>query len=152
MPDQSDQTGIVVSILGFYLSLVSLLGSFFYVHLANWFDDIKRTEQKWDLAKDRAESYTQQVECYAESRTQRSPTPLIGFGLLTGFMLVLSAAAVLLHNRLPDGSNIGWYLYGPGGLFLVAFVVVSAVYLRQGRKKAKRVNEEATARLWPDAS
>jgi len=38
-----------LTVLGIFLTLISLLGTFFYIHLSSWFRDIIALKSKWEL-------------------------------------------------------------------------------------------------------
>ncbi len=126
-----DQSGTAISLLGFYLSLVSLLGSFFYVHLATWFRQIATTRQKWQRYKNGIQR-DKQIECYLEAYDEKSWQPAIAFVLLTVFMIVLGSFAEQLRPLAQTPAGIATYLYWPAYIFFVMYVAVSLFYLVEG--------------------
>jgi len=117
-----DQTGNVISILGFYLSLVSLLGSLFIFTWEIGVKQIQITQQKWNRYKneeDSSENRGKKIECYLESFDEKNLLTLISFLLLTIFMVLLGEFALHLKFFLPEGNNVGYYLYQPGYIFFL---------------------------------
>jgi hypothetical protein len=142
----NDQTGTVVSVLGFYLSLISLLASLFFIQLGNWWREVAKTEQKWSMYRRSPAERDKQIECYLEASDQKGPAPRVGFGLLTTFILILAAFAGGLAGQLAQ-NRIFVALYIPGGLFIAIYLIASISYLAIGHKTASRVADEARKAL-----
>jgi hypothetical protein len=138
--------GTVLSIVGFYLSLISLLGSLFFIHLGNWYKDINTTEQKWRRYKT-LNSSDKHIEAYLEAFDEKNPQAWIGFLLLSSFMLVLGIFAEMLKRYLPQGEVISSYLYLPIYLFFILFLIASMVYLVRGYRKVNRLFSEIDQKL-----
>jgi hypothetical protein len=126
--------GTILSIVGFYLSLISILGSLFFVHLGNWFKDISTTEQKWKRYK-YMKQLDKDIECYLEAYDEKSPIPGVGFLLLTAFMVTLGLFALQLRASITSGDALANYLYLPMLLFFGAYAIGSLVYLVLGYRK-----------------
>jgi hypothetical protein len=146
MPDQSAN---VIAILGLYLALISILGSLFYIHLGGWFRQILLTEMKWTQFKNQKDDRGRQIECYLESFDEKGATPAVGFALLSIFMLVLGGFTLGLINMLPQGSELGYFLYAPGIAFFVLYCSVSAIYLVVGYRKVIRLFSDIQQVLSP---
>jgi hypothetical protein len=138
--------GTVLSIVGFYLALISLLGSLFFIHLGNWYKDITTTEQKWKRYKNLNNS-DKYVEAYLEAYDEKNPQAWVGFTLLTVFMLILGVFAELLKRFMPAGEALSSYLYLPIYLFFVMYVTVSLIYLLRGYSKVNRLFSEIDQKL-----
>ena len=141
-----DQTGTVISILGFYLSLISILGSLFFIHLGTWFKQISTTQQKWKQFKNSTDR-GKHIECYLEVYDEKSLQPAFGFILLTIFMVILGVFAEQLKPLLPTHNTLGRYLYWPGYLFFGLYIIVSLVYLIYGRIRVSRLYTEINKKL-----
>jgi hypothetical protein len=132
------QFGTVLSIIGFYLSLISLLGSLFFIHLGNWYKDISTTEQKWTRYK-LLDTRDKHIECYLEAFDEKSPVPLVGFVLLTAFMVVLGVFALNLRALITGAGSLESYLYVPMFLFFALYFVGSMIFLVLGYRKVSRL-------------
>jgi len=72
-PDSTE----ALSVIGFFLTLVSLLGSFFYIHLSDWLREVVALEAKWDVNKIGTDRDDAQIECRYEAEKAASwATPL----------------------------------------------------------------------------
>lgn len=141
-----DQTGNVISILGFYLSLLSILGSFFYIHLGNWIKQIQTTQRKWSQFKS-GSNLDKKIECYIETIDEKNLQPALGFIFLTVFMLLLGWFAQDLITTLPPTSNIADYLYIPGYIFFALYFIVSLIYLVYGYCNANKTYKEIEEKI-----
>ena len=120
-----DQTGDIISILGFYLTLISILGSFFYLHLGQWVKQIQVTQQKWDQYKilgDNPDDRSKKLECLFETIDQRNLQPAIGFLLLTIFMLIVGTYSFKLKALFPTENSLANFLYMPGYMFFMIYI------------------------------
>jgi hypothetical protein len=142
----SNDFGTILSIVGFYFSLVSLLGSLFFIHLGNWYKDIGTTEQKWTRYKN-VEMRERHIECYLEAFDEKSPLAWISFTLLTVFMIILGFFAENLRLTLPAGNSIAVFLYLPVYLFFSLYFVGSMLYIVLGYRKVRRLYREIDAKL-----
>jgi hypothetical protein len=137
-----DQTGNVISILGFYLALISILGSFFYLHLGQWVKQIQTTQQKWDqykLLDDRPDERGKKLECLFETMDERNLQPAIGFSLLTIFMFIIGVFASKLRIFIPGENSLANFLYITGYLFFIIYISTSLIYLSWGYCNVKKL-------------
>jgi hypothetical protein len=138
--------GTVLSIIGFYLSLISLLGSLFFIHLANWYKDISTTEQKWTRFK-QLDARDKHIECYLEAFDEKSPVPLVGFVLLTTFMVILGAFSLYLRPMIRGEGSLESFLYVPMFLFFALYFVSSMLFLVLGYRKVRRLFQRIDEKL-----
>jgi hypothetical protein len=137
----------IVSILGFYLSLTSLLASFFFVHITNWYLRIVAASVSWEQVQSIADGHAQWVDCLVKARVERSPQPLFIFLLFALFLGTLAYFASEIRSGNPLNENLVYYLYRPGSIFLAVFYVVSIVYLIAGYAKVCRLVREIGAQI-----
>jgi len=142
----SENFGTILSIVGFYFSLVGLLGSLFFVHLGNWYKDISTTEQKWKRFKN-LDVRDRHIECYLEAFDEKNPLSYVGFMLLTSFMLILGVFSEQLKRYLPAGETFTSYMYMPIYLFFVIYFSASLVYLILGYRKVNKLFNEIDKKL-----
>lgn len=140
------QFGTVLSIVGFYLSLISLLGSLFFVHLGNWYKSISTTEQKWTRYKF-LDVRDKHIECYLEAFDEKSLTTLIGFILLTTFMVVLGAFSLFLRASIVGDGSLESYLYVPMFLFFALYFLGSTIFLGLGYRKVAQLFQSIDTKL-----
>jgi hypothetical protein len=145
-----EQFGTVVSIVGFYLSLISILGSLFFIHLGNWYKDISTTEQKWKRYRT-SNARDKHIECYLEAFDEKSPVAAIGFTLLTMFMLVLGFFSIQLRQFTSSEGSLASFLYVPMYLFFTLYCVASLIYLVRGYRKVRRLFGEIDEKISPKA-
>jgi len=137
----------IVSILGFYLSLTSLLASFFFVHITNWYLRIVAASVSWEQVKLIEQGRAQWVDCLIKARVERSPQPLFIFLLFAIFLGTLAYFAYEIQFDNPINVNLVYFLYRPGSIFLVVFYVVSIVYLIVGYVKVQDLVSEIEAQI-----
>jgi hypothetical protein len=137
----------IVSILGFYLSLTSLLASFFFVHITNWYLRIVAASVSWDQVRSIEQGYAQWVDCLIKARVERSPQPFFIFLLFAIFLGTLAYFASELRSSNPINEELVYYLYRPGSIFLAVFYVVSIIYLIVGYAKVNTLVREITAQI-----
>lgn len=142
----TENFGTVLSIIGFYFSLVGLLGSLFFVHLGNWYKDISTTEQKWKRFKN-LDVRDRHIECYLEAFDEKNPLSYVGFILLTSFMIILGVFAQFLRQYLPAEETLTSYMYLPIYLFFAIYFIASMIYLVLGYRKANRLLSEIDKKL-----
>jgi hypothetical protein len=140
-----DNEGTVISIVGFYLSLIGLLGSLFYLHLGNWLKQIGTTKEKWNQFKTRNDD--KKIECYLEAYDEKSWQPLIGFVLLTIFMAIIVLFGEQIKSLLPLGTNVSFFLYYPMYIFFTIYLIASGLYIVKGYWTARGLYNEIDSKL-----
>jgi hypothetical protein len=141
-----DYSAAIISILGFYLSLTSLLASFFFVHITNWYLRIVAVQVSWDQVRS-VDDRSAWIDCLIKGRVERSPQPFFVFLLFGGFLGTLAYFADAIRRRKPIDPSLVDFLYTPGTIFLGIFVVVSLVYLAAGYLKVFRLTADIERKL-----
>ena len=141
-----DHTGNVISILGFYLSLISILGSFYYIHLGNWVKQIQTTKMKWNQYESRNQE-DKKIECLLEVSDERNKQSLLGFLVLLLFMLILGYFAENLKFVSSIDENALRFLYFPGYIFFGFFLLISSAYLIYGYRTAKNLYDDIEKKM-----
>jgi hypothetical protein len=111
--------------IGFLLTLVSLLGGFFAIHLSNWLRDILEVRAKFDANRvgDSQERRSARAECSFTLRRLINHVTLLVTVVLASFIAyVLTLARGLLSGSGVTGPVTDAYSRG-----LVAFAIVYGV-------------------------
>jgi len=101
------QSSDALSMIGFFLTLVGLLGSFFYVHLSDWYREVLSLATKWEINKfgDDPDQKAGRRECRYEVEEVASWTTLITSLVVTGFVLFVLLLSVVLWLAEPQKSD-----------------------------------------------
>jgi hypothetical protein len=137
-----DNTGTIISLIGVYLSLISIVGSLFFVQLTAWYRQIMQTKSKWLRYSNNTSATDKHVECYLEALDEAGPQPAIGSGLFLSFLSLMFAFALLANNAYAGDKNITAFLMIPLYIFSSLILIVSLVYLIIGYPIAKRMLQE----------
>lgn len=132
-----------LSTVGLLLTLGSLLGSFFYLHLSTWLRDILALRQKTELNIARGEEAQKRaiVECQVELRKLNSwhtyvvNTAVVGFVV---FIMVLGLQMVATACADPLAAPIHLAML----VFLVLFLVLALGLMALGWSNAQWVKAE----------
>ncbi len=136
-----------LSVIGYFLTLVGLLGSFFYMHLGDWYRQVLALEVKWEINRtgDDPELRTGRRECRHEAAHIAGWSILATSLSVSSFMLLISILALVLWFRRADRTE-AWTFIGIAGLaFLILYVTMTAYFLIQGYSKARRIRGEIDA-------
>ena len=140
-PDQSTDA---LSIIGFFLTLAGLLGSFFYIHLSDWYRDVSVLEVKWKINRfgDEPDKKAARRECRYEVEKISSWTILLTTGVVTSFILFVAILSTILWQSEPD-KNQAWLFIGLAGLaFLAVYLATTAYFIYAGYKKATNLKQQ----------
>jgi hypothetical protein len=142
-----DNTGTIIGLVGVYLTLVSIIGSLFFVQLAGWYRQIVMTESKWLRFGLDARATDKHVECYLEALDEAGPQPLIGSTLFVAFLLIMFVFSVLVSSSYSGDTKVTRFLLLPLYIFSALIFVVCAAYLSIGYPKVKRLLLEIKIKL-----
>jgi hypothetical protein len=129
-----------LSVIGFFLTLVGLLGSFFYIHLSDWLREVIALETKWRINAigDEADQRAARRECRYEAEQVASWTTLLTSLVVTAFVLFIFVLAVNLWRTQPEKSD-AWNYIGLAGIgFLAVYLGMTIYLLGRGYIKARR--------------
>ena len=140
-----------VSILGFYLALTGLLGSFFLAHLGSWLTKIRGIDRKWKQygCSKEASDYSRKVECYIEIVELEGRLPLIFAVLLTAFVIFLGVMSFYLWRSVDSPADLRTYLLVPYAVFSVIYLVTVTIELAMGYKAVGRLAGDISKTLMP---
>ena len=128
--------------LGFFLSLVSLLGSFFYVQLSNWLRDLIAAEARYDAnaVGNGDEEKKARRELKYGIKGFYNPVPLITSGAVTAFITLVSGiiftiiSPALCKDYL--ARNLALALAG----FLLIYVGLTGYLLTRGYAIGRKID------------
>ncbi len=124
----------VTTAIGFFLTLVGLLGTFFYVHLSNWLREILELKAKYDLnSKGDTEDRRKAVlECRFQLRRLLNHIPLLVAILISTFIGVLAWNATALIDSLQPRPLLMTYYVRVGTTFLLIYAALTLYLLVYG--------------------
>jgi hypothetical protein len=136
-----------LQVIGFFLTLVRLLGSFFYIHLSDWLRDVMALETKWRFNKDAADGWEAKLECRYEIEQVANWTTLITSLFVSAFVVFVFYLRVQLWLTQPD-KDVAWaYVAWAGCSFLAIYVVMTGYLLARGYLKARTLLKQAIEKL-----
>ena len=133
-----------LSVIGFFLTLVGLLGSFFYIHLADWLRDVLTLETKWRVNQygDELDQKAARRACRYEVVQLSNWTTLATSLAVTGFLLLIFILGTILWAAAGDKS-LAWAFIGWAGLvFILIYLGMTIALLIIGYRKAHQVQKE----------
>lgn len=140
-------SGEVTATIGFFLTLVGLVGTFFYVHLSNWLRELLELKAKYDLNKvGETESRKEgRLECKFQLKRLLNHIPLLIATVLSLFIVALwCTARGLIAAATPQPLVIPYYakaakyflvIYFGLTTYLLLHGYILAFLLRQNMKK-----------------
>jgi len=136
-----------LQVIGFFLTLVGLLGSFFYIHLSDWLRDVMALATKWRFNKDADDRWDAKLECRYEIEQVANWTTLITSVVVTAFVGFIFYLGVQLWLGQPDKDAAWIYVAWAGCSFLAIYVVMTVYLLVRGYRKARTLLKEAVEKL-----
>jgi len=94
------------SVIGLYLTLAGLLGTFFYVHLSNWLQSLLRLQAKWQVNKRGTDTEQRSAirECRFELKGLFNHIPIVVALGISGFIGLLSRDALDMLSEVPGDA------------------------------------------------
>jgi hypothetical protein len=140
------------SVIGLYLTLAGLLGTFFYVHLSGWLQDLLKLHSKWDINKLATDEGQKSAlrECRFELKGLFNHVPFTAAFIVSMFIFVLSKDAVELLSQAPNdmlanrlGNMLTWFLWFY--YILTGYLLLHGIFLgfkiRSGLKPKTEVKQ-----------
>jgi len=137
-----------LAVIGFFLTLVGLLGSFFYIHLSDWLREVIALETKWRINSvgDEPDQRADRRECRYEVEQAANWTTLLTSLVVTAFVIFIFILAQSLWRAQPERTaawnDIGW----AGAGFMVIYLGMTGYLLIRGYVKARRLH--STVRVY----
>lgn len=140
---------LVLSVQGLFLTLVSLLGTFFYIHLGNWRRDLIKLKAKWEQNKfnqtDEERSAVLEVR-YELPGLANYVVPLVS-AVVTGFILLIAVLSAVLWSYYTGLAALRTYMRVAGGASLFLYVGLTALFLVDGLRTARQIGKEIDEEL-----
>jgi hypothetical protein len=127
-------TSLILSTQGLFLTLGSLLGTFFYVHLSNWLREVIAIQNKWNLNKNGEKDEEKQAlrECRYALQGVYNYVPGLVSGIITAFVFLLAALSISLWTWYSGPDVLQSYLSIAGLTFLILYTGLTACFLIHG--------------------
>lgn len=139
----------IISTQGLLLTLISLLGTFFYVHLSNWRKDLMKLKAKWE--QNQYYQTNEQKAAVLEIRYElpglaNYVTPLVSL-VITAFIMLVAALSYALWTHYCGPPAIRTFLVIAGIAFLVLYLLLTGAFLIGGLMTAKELNDKISAQF-----
>ncbi len=130
-----------LSVIGFFLTLVGLLGSFFNIHLGDWYREVLALTVKWQVNRfgDDPDQKAGRRECRYEAEKAAIPVILVTTGAVTCFVLSVSVLSIMLWLAEPSKDRAWAYIGIVGVCFLFLYLALTLGFLVTGYTKARQV-------------
>ena len=130
-----------LSVIGFFLTLVGLLGSFFYIHLGEWMREVIALETKWEInaVGDEADQRAARRACRYEVEQAASWATLLTSLVVTIFVVFVFVLAVNLWLNQPEKTDAWTYIGMAGVGFMGIYLGMTGYFLVRGYIKARRL-------------
>lgn len=134
----------ILSTQGLLLTLISLLGTFFYVHLSDWRKDLMKLKAKWEQNRyyqtDEEKAALLEVR-YELPGLSNYVTPLVT-AVITVFILLVAGLSCALWTHYTGPLTIRTFLLVAGGAFLALYGLLTGTFLIGGMRTAKQLKHE----------
>ena len=147
MPHSSLTASDLTSAIGFMLTLVGLIGTFFYVHLSNWLREMLELKSKCDLNSvgDSDSRKQGRLECRFQLRRLLNHITLLVSIVISSFIVTL----VLVARQMIEAANpqpaVVPYYKAAASVFLVIYFGLTTYMLAFGYFIAFRVRAKLKA-------
>jgi hypothetical protein len=143
---------LILSVQGLFLTLLSLLGTFFYVHLGNWRRDLIKLKAKWEQNKfnqtDAERAAVFEVR-YELPGLANYVVPLVT-GVVTAFIVLVAVLSLVLWSAYSGPPQLRTYMRIAGGASFALYLALTAIFLVDGLLTARELREEIDKRLWSE--
>ena len=141
----------ILSTQGLLLTLVSLLGTFFYVHLSDWRKDIIELKAKWDQSHfyQTDEEKAAILEVRYELPGQSNYVVPLVTAVVTVFIVLIAVLSGTLWTHYCGPPAIRIHLLIAGSASLTLYVVLTGVFLIGGMRTAKQLKDAISEKFPP---
>jgi amino acid transporter len=122
----------VQTALNFFLTLVSIIGTFFYVQLSNWYRELLEVEEKFKLNKLGDDRLPALLECRFQLQRLYNHVPVMVSALVTVFLIVIGLLALSLGTQLQPSPPILPYYWIAGAVFYAIYLFLTGYFLIKG--------------------
>lgn len=134
----------VTAAIGFMLTLVGLIGTFFYVHLSNWLREILELRSKYELNRvgDTEPRKQGRLECRFQLRRLLNHVTLLVSLVISFFILaVVYVAQQLIEAAQPEPAVVPYYRTA-ATVFLIIYFGLTVYMLAFGYSVAFRLRKD----------
>jgi hypothetical protein len=134
-----------LSVIGFFLTLVSLLGMFFYIHLSDWLRNVIALKTKWRFHEgfDLNKQYNAILQCRYEIEQVANWTTLLTSIVVSAFVVFIFYLGAQLWLAQPE-KDVAWTYVGWAGVgFFVIYIVMTVYLLLRGYWTARTLLKRA---------
>lgn len=141
----------VTATIGFMLTLVGLIGTFFYVHLSNWLREMLELKSKFELNSvgDTEPRRQARLECKFQLRRLLNHIPLLVALVISAFIIaVLYIAKSLIGATQPQPAVVPYYKTAAIWFLIIYFGLTSYLLIYGyvvGYRLKRRLNPQANA-------
>jgi hypothetical protein len=124
----------ITSTIGFFLTLTSLLGTYFYVHLSTWFRELLELNSKWEENSVGMEEFRRRArtECRFQLKRQLNHVPILISGILTAFIISMAVISNKLIASVSPRPVILDYYITAFIIFFITYIALTAYFLIHG--------------------
>lgn len=124
----------VTSTIGFMLTLIGLIGTFFYVHLSNWLREVLELKAKYKLNSvgDTERRQEGRLECKFQLRRLLNHIPILVSLAITGFILIVCRLGARLLSQIQPEPAVAPYYREATTYFLWVYFGLSIYFLIHG--------------------
>jgi uncharacterized membrane protein (DUF485 family) len=136
-----------IAVLSFYLAMVTLLTTVFFVRLDSWFSEILALEKIVGRHGEDNRGVKLESEIKGDLSIKRvgleAASPWRGYAFVAFFIVVISVLAGFLGTTIDQNklSIAEWFLFFPGGLFVIMFLVGASWSIRDGENRLSLIND-----------
>jgi hypothetical protein len=140
----NELTAASLTAISIFLTLTSLLGSFFYVPLSNWVRELIALNTKWQLNKGADTDTTRplQRECRHTLPALNNIVPGMMSVAISLFIATVSTLAFLILRPYLWGVSLAVYLFAAFVAFLLIYITFTLFLLIRGYGIARRLQIE----------
>ena len=133
------------TIIGMCLTLTSLLGTYFYVHLSNWLRDMFKLKAKWDTNKKGSDGdqVKAQWECKIEIEGLFNHIPIMISLIISAFIWFVCVRSLSLLAAAP-AEPLAQLLSMMLIIFLVLYTLLTLYFLVHGMILGFTMKKEMT--------
>lgn len=135
------------TVLGLFLTLISLLGTFFYVHLSNWYRDMLSLRDKWDLNSrvNLEEEKQARRECRYEIRGLYNFVTLTVTLVISAFIFLVTILSALILIPELRVDPLAVHLCIALTAFVITYVTFTTFFLVQGYRIGRSLRQQIDA-------
>lgn len=123
----------IYSVIGIFLTLIGLMGTFFYIHLSNWLQELLKLNSKWEQNKPGtdASQMSAKRECKYELRGLFNHVPILISCMITTFSIIVWRNSSFLLDKF-QSDTISSLLHTALDLYMYIYLALTTYILLHG--------------------